>query len=159
MKNRQRRLCTLPWIGPPGFTSEARPGGSIPWRAPGGRAAHVTRLGSARRGNVGGPCGTTTRKVQHGGAVQCCTGSGRLQGGPWRTRPLRQKLALGTWNVTSLGVGEPELVREVESHSCGHRHWVAQGERRRAGLGILTSPRLVDVQLEFVPVDKRVASM
>ncbi|XP_033991643.1 solute carrier family 22 member 7-like [Trematomus bernacchii] len=31
-------------------------------------------------------------------------------------RPGRQKLALGTWNVTSLGGKEPELVREVERY-------------------------------------------
>ena len=34
--------------------------------------------------------------------------------GSRRTRPERQKLALGTWNVTSLWGKEPELVREVE---------------------------------------------
>ncbi|XP_054456755.1 sodium- and chloride-dependent betaine transporter-like [Anoplopoma fimbria] len=36
--------------------------------------------------------------------------------GSRRTRPGRQKLALGTWNVTSLWGKEPELVREVERY-------------------------------------------
>ncbi|KAJ7997921.1 hypothetical protein DPEC_G00217190 [Dallia pectoralis] len=103
-------------------------------------------------------------------------------GGSRRIRPGRQKLALGTWNVTSLGGKEPELVREVEryqldlvgltsTHNRGSgtllldRGWtlffsgVAQGERRRAGVGILTSPRLSTVVLEFTLVDERFASL
>ncbi|TWW75358.1 hypothetical protein D4764_13G0000200 [Takifugu flavidus] len=40
-------------------------------------------------------------------------GSGRRQG-PWRSDPRLHKLALGTWNVTSLVGKEPELVHEVE---------------------------------------------
>ena len=38
--------------------------------------------------------------------------------GPRRPRPWLQRLTLGTWNVTSLGGKEPELVREVE------RYWL-----------------------------------
>ncbi|KAI3359409.1 hypothetical protein L3Q82_002912 [Scortum barcoo] len=76
--------------------------------------------------------------------------------------PGTKTLAIGTWNVTSLGGKEPELVREVEryrleivgltsTHSLGsgtqllERGWtlhysgVAQGERRRAGVGLLHS--------------------
>ena len=76
-------------------------------------------------------------------------------------RPGRQRLTLGTWNVTSLGGKDPELVREVERyeldlvgltsmHSIGtgsellDRGWkisfsrVAKGVRCRAGVGILT---------------------
>uniref|UniRef100_A0AAQ4NW66 Endonuclease/exonuclease/phosphatase domain-containing protein n=1 Tax=Gasterosteus aculeatus aculeatus TaxID=481459 RepID=A0AAQ4NW66_GASAC len=91
-------------------------------------------------------------------------------------------LALGMWNVTSLGGKEPELVREVEryqldlvgltsTHSLGSgttlldRGWtlfysgVAHGVRRQAGVGILISPRLSAATLEFTPVDKRVASL
>ncbi|KAI3355454.1 hypothetical protein L3Q82_018290 [Scortum barcoo] len=83
-------------------------------------------------------------------------------GGPRRRpNPWTKTLAIGTWNVTSLlGGKEPELVREVEryrleivgltsTHSLGsgtqllERGWtlhysgVAQGERRRAGVGLL----------------------
>ncbi|KAK0156273.1 Craniofacial development protein 2 [Merluccius polli] len=102
--------------------------------------------------------------------------------GSRRTRPERQKLALGTWNVTSLWGKEPELVREVEryqldlvgltsTHSLSSgtvlldRGWtlffsgVAQGVRRRAGVGILINPRLSAAVLEFTPVDERVASL
>ncbi|KAK5913431.1 hypothetical protein CgunFtcFv8_007964 [Champsocephalus gunnari] len=108
--------------------------------------------------------------------------SGSESRGSRRTRPGQQKLALGTWNVTSLGGKELELVREVEryqldlvgltsTHSVGSgtllldRGWtlffsgVAQGVRRRAGVGILTSPRLGASLLEFTPVDERVASL
>ena len=96
--------------------------------------------------------------------------------------PILQKLALGTWNVTSLVGKEPELVREVEkfrldivgltsTHSKGsgtsllERGWtlfhsgVATGERRRAGVAILIAPRLGACMLEFTPVDERVASL
>ncbi|KAI3373546.1 hypothetical protein L3Q82_022137 [Scortum barcoo] len=38
-------------------------------------------------------------------------------GGPRRPNPWTKTLAIGTWNVTSLGGGkEPELVREVERY-------------------------------------------
>ncbi|KAI3353340.1 hypothetical protein L3Q82_019871, partial [Scortum barcoo] len=90
--------------------------------------------------------------------------------------------AIGTWNVTSLGGKEPELVREVEryrleivglasTHSLGsgtqllERGWtlhysgVAQGERRRAGVGLLIAPQLSRHVLEFTPVNERVASL
>jgi len=91
-------------------------------------------------------------------------------------------LALGTWNVTLLAGEEPELVREVEryqleivgltsTHSQGsgtellERGWtlfysgVTRGERRRAGVGLLVSPQLSRLVLEFTPVDERVASL
>ena len=91
-------------------------------------------------------------------------------------------LAMGTWNVTSLGGKEPELVREVEryrleivglssTHSLGsgtellERGWtlfysgVARGERRRAGVGLLIAPRLSRHVLEFSPVNERVVSL
>ncbi|KAK0141183.1 Craniofacial development protein 2 [Merluccius polli] len=116
-----------------------------------------------------------------GGRVQCELGGGRRRG-PWRSDPRLQKLALGTWNVTSLVGKEPELVREVEkfwldivgltsTHSKGsgtsllERGWtlfhsgVATGERRRAGVAILIAPRLGACMLEFTPVDERVASL
>ncbi|KAK0143577.1 ATP-binding cassette sub-family G member 8 [Merluccius polli] len=151
--------------------------------APGGRAyTHGARPGTARKDDVGPPSRrlTTSRRGQRG-RVQCELGGGRRRG-PWRSDPRLQKLALGTWNVTSLVGKEPELVREVEkfrldivgltsTHSKGsgtsllERGWtlfhsgVATGERRRAGVAILIAPRLGASMLEFTPVDERVASL
>ena len=84
--------------------------------------------------------------------------------------------------MTSLAGKEPELVEEIKryqldivglssTHSIGSGTksldggWnlsysgVPEHERPRAGVGILTSPRLSAAVLEFVPVDERVASM
>ncbi|KAI3370714.1 hypothetical protein L3Q82_007271 [Scortum barcoo] len=74
-------------------------------RAPGGRVfAHGTRPGSARNGDVGPPSSrlTTTRRKVHEGPVQCGLGSSRGRG-PRRPNPWTKTLAIGTWNVTSLG--------------------------------------------------------
>ncbi|KAM4556221.1 craniofacial development protein 2-like [Fundulus diaphanus] len=123
---------------------------------------------------------TTCRRGQRG-RVHCATGSSKGRG-PWRSDPRLQKLALGTWNVTSLVGKEPELVREVErfrleivgltsTHRSGsgtsllERGWtffhsgVAHGERRRAGVGILVAPHLCACTLGFSPVNERVASL
>ncbi|KAI3363071.1 hypothetical protein L3Q82_011732, partial [Scortum barcoo] len=51
----------------------------------------------------------TTRRKVHEGPVQCGLGSSR-GGGPRRPNPWTKTLAIGTWNVTSLGGKEPELV-------------------------------------------------
>ncbi|KAK0132400.1 Craniofacial development protein 2 [Merluccius polli] len=55
---------------------------------------------------------TTSRRGQRR-RVQCELGGGRRPG-PWWSDLRLQKLALGTWNVSSLVGKEPELVREVE---------------------------------------------
>ena len=106
-------------------------------------------------------------------------GSGGPRRGPWRSDPQLRKLALGTWNVTSLAGKELELVEEVErfrldivgltsTHSSGsgtqvlERGWtlsfagVAPGERRRAGVGFLIAPRISACTLGFTSVDKMV---
>ena len=176
-------VCPSPGRGSPGPPPGARPGGGARGRAPGGRAyTHGAWPGTARRDYVGPPSRrlTTSRRGQRG-RVHCELGSGRRRG-PWRSDPRLQKLALGTWNVTSLVGKEPELVREVEkfrldivgltsTHSKGsgtsllERGWtlfhsgVATGERRRAGMAILIAPRLGACMLEFTPVDERVASL
>ncbi|TWW71616.1 hypothetical protein D4764_16G0001130 [Takifugu flavidus] len=121
--------------------------------------------------------GLTTCRRGQGGRVHCVLGSSRRQG-PWRSDSRLHKLALGTWNVTSLVGKEPELVREVEkfrldivgltsTHGKGsgtsllERGWtlyhsgVADGERRRAGVAILVAPQLSACVLEFTPVDER----
>ncbi|KAK0155020.1 Craniofacial development protein 2 [Merluccius polli] len=171
------------WLRGDTFTWRSGPGGGARRRAPGGRAyTHGARPGTARKDDVGPPSRrlTTSRRGQRGW-VQCELGGGRRRG-PWRSDPRLQKLALGTWNVTSLVGKEPELVREVEkfrldivgltsTHSKGsgtsllERGWtlfhsgVATGERRRAGVAILIAPRLGASMLEFTPVDERVASL
>ena len=127
------------------------------------------------------PCGLTTRREKHRGRVLCGPGGGPGRR-PGRADHRQHRLALGTWNVTSLAGKEPELVQEVEryqldivgltsTHSKGsgtkllEKGWtlsfsgVAQGERRRAGVGILTSPRLSAALLEFSPENERVASL
>ena len=129
---------------PPG----ARPGGGAQGRAPGGRAyTHGARPGTARNDDVGPPSRrlTTSRRGQRG-RVQCELGGGR-RWGPWRSDPRLQKLALGTWNVTSLVGKEPELMREVEkfrldivgltsTHSVGSGDWL-WNQSSREGLDSL----------------------
>ncbi|KAI3370973.1 hypothetical protein L3Q82_023620 [Scortum barcoo] len=183
MNRRTSRTVTSPGLALPGPHPGARPGvwgsqASAWW--PG--LAHGTRPGSARNGDVGPPSSRlTTRRKVHEGPVQCGLGSSR-GGGPRRPNPWTKTLAIGTWNVTSLGGKEPELVREVEryrleivgltsTHSLGsgtqllERGWtlhysgVAQGERRRAGVGLLIAPQLSRHVLEFTPVNERVASL
>ncbi|KAK3517712.1 hypothetical protein QTP70_016085 [Hemibagrus guttatus] len=141
-----------------------------------------TRPGTARRNDVGPPsCRPTTRRKEHKGPVQCVLGSGHGRG-PRRPKPWTKNLAFGTWNVTSLGGKEPELVREVEryrleivglasTHSLGsgtellERGWslffsgVPHSERRRAGVGLLITPQLSCHVLEFSLVNERVVSL
>nr|XP_054596344.1 craniofacial development protein 2-like [Nothobranchius furzeri]XP_054596345.1 craniofacial development protein 2-like [Nothobranchius furzeri] len=125
--------------------------------------------------------GLTTRGRGQRGRVQCVTGGSRGWRS-WRSDPRLRKLALGTWNVTSLVGKEPELVCEVErfrldivgltsTHGSGsgtsflERGWtfyhsgVAPTERRRAGVGILVAPHLGACTLGFTPVNERVASL
>ncbi|KAK3564528.1 hypothetical protein QTP86_022862 [Hemibagrus guttatus] len=113
--------------------------------------------------------------------VPCVLGSSHGRG-PRRPKPWTKNLAFGTWNVTSLGGKEPELVREVEqyrleivglasTHSLGsgtqllERGWtlffagVPHGERRRAGVGLLIAPHISRHVLEFSPVNERVVSL
>ncbi|KAI3359392.1 hypothetical protein L3Q82_002894 [Scortum barcoo] len=121
----------------PGPHPGARPGVGARRRAPGGRVfAHGTReLGSARNG-VGPPSSRLTtqcRKV-HEGPVQCGLGSSRGRE-PRRPNPWNKTLAIGTWNVTSLGGKEPELVREVERY-------------RLEIVGLTSPPRIVAWALE-----------
>ena len=88
--------------GLPGPRPGARPGLGARERAPGGRAfAHGARPGTARTGYMGSSSsGPTTRRRSQKGPV--FYGLGRPRRGPWRSDPWLQKLAFGTWNVTSL---------------------------------------------------------
>ena len=127
------------------------------------------------------PHGSTTHREGHKSRVRCVLG-GSQRRGPWRADPRLTQLATGTWTITSLVGEEPELVCEVEryrldmvgltsTHSMGsgtdllERGWtwsysgVVQGQRRRAGVGLLTAPQLRACTLEFSPVDERVVSL
>ncbi|KAK3552409.1 hypothetical protein QTP86_011645 [Hemibagrus guttatus] len=160
----KRRTVTSPGLASPGPHPGTRPGVGARRRAPGGRVfACGTRPGTARRKDVGPPSRRpTTRRKEHKGPVPCVLGSSHGRG-PRRPKPWTKNLAFGTWNVTSLGGKEPELVREVErywleivglasTHSLGsgtqllERGWtlffsgVPHGERHRAGVGLLIAP-------------------
>ncbi|KAK3508748.1 hypothetical protein QTP70_004227 [Hemibagrus guttatus] len=108
---------TSPGLASPGPHPGARPGVGARRRVPGGRVfACGTRPGTARRKDVGPPSRRpTTRRKEHKGQVQCVLGSSHGRG-PRRPKPWTKNLAFGTWNVTSLGGTEPELVREVERY-------------------------------------------
>ena len=170
------------------FCTGARPGVGARGRAPGGRAfTHGARPDTAQRRDIGPRSYRLTISGRgQRGRMRCELGGSRRRG-PWRSNPRRsnprlQKLALGTWNVTSLVGKEPELVREVEkvrldivgltsTHSKGsgtsllERGWtlfhsgVATGERRWAGVAILIAPWFRACTLEFTPVDERVAPL
>ena len=136
-----------------------------------------TRPGTARMSDLGPPSSrlTTHRRVQKG-LVQCDLGGSRGRGPRW-PNPRRVTLAMGTWNITSLGGKEPELVREAEryrleivgltsTHSLGsgtqllERGWtlfysgVARSERLRAGVGLLIAPQLSCHVLAFSPGER-----
>ncbi|KAK3514608.1 hypothetical protein QTP70_021525, partial [Hemibagrus guttatus] len=173
------RTVTSPRLVSPGPHPGARPGVGARRRVPGGRVfACGTWPGTARRKDIGPPSRRpTTHKKEHKGPVQCVLGSSHGQG-PQRPKPWTKNLAFGTWNVTSLGGKEPELVREVERYwleivrdSLGsgtqlvERGWtlffsgVPHGERHRAGVGLLIAPQLSRHVLEFSPVNERVVSL
>ncbi|KAI3374347.1 hypothetical protein L3Q82_006185 [Scortum barcoo] len=91
----------------------ARPGVGAHRRAPGCRVPWA---------HGGHPAGGRSMR----GRVQCGLGSSR-GGGPRRPNPWTKTLAIGTWNVTSLGGKEPELKcaggREVPARdSRAHLH-------------------------------------
>ncbi|KAK3545106.1 hypothetical protein QTP70_000614 [Hemibagrus guttatus] len=177
------RTITFPGLVSPGPHPGARPGVGAHRQAPGGRVfACGTRPGTARRNDIG-PLSRrpTTRRKDHKGPVPCVLGSSHGRG-PRRPKTWTKNLAFGTWNVTSLGGKEPELVKEVErywleivglasTHSLGsgtlplERGWtlffsgVPHGERRRAGVGLLIAPQLSRHVLEFSPVNERVVSL
>ncbi|KAI3354155.1 hypothetical protein L3Q82_018485 [Scortum barcoo] len=174
----RKRISKGPTLEPGlglGLAGERLVAGSLPTGP--GRAQPEMAMWAWARLPVGSP---PAGKV-HEGPVQCGLGSSRGRE-PRRPNPWNKTLAIGTWNVTSLGGKEPELVREVEryrleivgltsTHSLGsgtqllERGWtlhysgVAQGERRRAGVGLLIAPQLSRHVLEFTPVNERVASL
>ena len=77
--------------------------------------------------------GRPTNGKNRWGWVRCQTGSSEGRGFQW-TRPRQLRLALGMWNVTSLGGKEPELVREVERYRV---HLVGLTSTHSRGSGTL----------------------
>uniref|UniRef100_A0A8C6K918 Endonuclease/exonuclease/phosphatase domain-containing protein n=1 Tax=Nothobranchius furzeri TaxID=105023 RepID=A0A8C6K918_NOTFU len=169
--------------GLPGSHPGGRPVVEACRRAPRGRAfAHGARPGTAQTRYMGSSnCGPTTSRRNMKCPVQCGSG-GRPRREPWRSDSQTRKLVFGTCNITSLAGKEQELVAEVQryrldivgltsTHSIGsgtqvlERGWtlsfagVAPGERRRAGVGFLLTPRLSACVLGFTPGDERVASL
>ncbi|KAI3355483.1 hypothetical protein L3Q82_018319 [Scortum barcoo] len=108
MDKRRTRTVTSPGLALPGPHPGARPGvggsqasawwpGSLPGtRDPAGLSPkwRATWVPPSSR--------LTTRRKVHEGPVQCGLGSSR-GGGPRRPNPRTKTLAIGTWNVTSLG--------------------------------------------------------
>ncbi|KAI3353576.1 hypothetical protein L3Q82_020098 [Scortum barcoo] len=160
MNRTTSRTVTSPGLALPGPHPGARPGVGAHRRAPGDRL--------------------TTRRKVHEGPVQCGLGSSR-GGGPRRPNPWTKTLAIGTWNVTSLGGKEPELVREVERYrleivgltSTHMAAWALEPSSLR-GAGpsttlelprvsggelvwacLLIAPQLSRHVLEFTPVNER----
>ncbi|KAK3506460.1 hypothetical protein QTP70_000924 [Hemibagrus guttatus] len=97
---------------------------ALPWsqvrvwgtQASGRLFACRTRPGTARRKDIGPlSCRPTIRRKEHKGPVQCVLGSSHGRE-PRRPKPWMKNMAFGTWNLTSLGEKEPELVREVERY-------------------------------------------
>ena len=96
---------------------------------------------------------------------------------PWHPDPGSLKLAVGTWDITSLAGKEPKFVCEVEryrldivrlnsTHTTGSGANLLQGgwtlfhgERHHARVSSLRVPQLEACMLGFSPVDQRVASL
>ncbi|KAI3353208.1 hypothetical protein L3Q82_019758 [Scortum barcoo] len=112
------------------------------------------------------PVGSPPSRKVHEGPVQCGLGSSRGRG-PRRPNPWTKTLAIGTWNVTSLGGKEPELVQgawalEPSSLRGAGPSTTLELPRvsgGRAGVGLLIAPQLSRHVLEFTPVNERVASL
>ncbi|KAK3562947.1 hypothetical protein QTP86_011691, partial [Hemibagrus guttatus] len=104
------------------------------------------------------PLWNTTRRKEHKGPVQCVLGSSHGWG-PRRPKPWTKNLAFGTWNVTSLGGKEPELVREVERYRL---EIVRLASTHSLGSGtqfLERAPQLSRHVLEFSLVNERVVSL
>ncbi|KAK5902677.1 hypothetical protein CesoFtcFv8_007911 [Champsocephalus esox] len=140
MKEQQRSEDTRPG-GSPGSPSGARPRRRTRRRVSGGRACHGARPGPARKGNVDNTSASPSR--------------GPTTYGKHREVERYQLDLVGLTSTHSVGSGTLLLDRGWTLFFSG----VAQGVRRQAGVGILTSPRLGASLLEFTPVDKRVASL
>ncbi|KAK3530526.1 hypothetical protein QTP86_027890 [Hemibagrus guttatus] len=123
----------------------------------------------AQRKDIGPPSRRpTTRRKEHKGPVQCVLGSSHGRG-PRQPKPWTKNLAFGTWNVTSLGGKEPELLREVERYrleivGLASTHSLGSGTQPlERGWTLFHSgvphPQFSCHVLEFSPVNERVVSL
>ena len=168
---------TSPGLGIPGYAPGARPGGGTR-RASGGRSSRRA-AGHSPNSYATAQSDLANRLGSHQWDAQCSSSK------PNRTNRITTQqwiMDIGTWNVTSLAGKEKELVEEVEkyrldivglssTHSKGsgtvnlERGWtlyysgVNVQERGKAGVGILTSPRLTPCVLEWIPEDERVCAI
>ncbi|KAI3352676.1 hypothetical protein L3Q82_020142 [Scortum barcoo] len=107
-KNKDRYVARIGVTGAPPW-SQAWGWGSAGERLVAGSLPTGPGRAQPEIGDVGPPSSRlTTRRKVHEGPVQCGLGSSR-GGGPRRPNPWTKTLAIGTWNVTSLGGKEPEL--------------------------------------------------
>ncbi|KAK3573216.1 hypothetical protein QTP86_015137, partial [Hemibagrus guttatus] len=147
------RTVTSPGLASPGPHPGAKPEVGARRRAPGGRVfACGTRLGTARRKDVGSPSRRpTTRRKEHKGPVPCVLGSSHGRG-PRRPKPWTKNLAFGTWNVTSLGGKGDRRVcsnyREITLLSLPGKVYSRVLERR---VRPLVEPRIQEEQCGFRP--------
>ncbi len=177
MKNRGGSKVTL-LGGSPGPSLGARSKRRSHQWAPRSWVCHGAQPDTAKRSYVA--TSPSRRPIIYGKKhwdLVCCQKCDTEVRGCWCPGPEQQRVALGTWNVTSVGGKEPTLVWEVKrhqldlvgltsTHSMGsgtklwERGWTlffsraAQGVRCWAGLGILTSLQLSTAALEFTPVNE-----
>jgi len=145
-------------------------------RAPGGRGCHPCSTAGLSPKELQGPVdGLATC---HGvvGEAPCPMGTGRRV---LTSRQRRRFLKVGVWNVWGLRGKEPELVREAEKYRldiialsetklrgneaqeldggwCLFHSGVGPEVRARAGVGILTSPRMTELVVEWLPRSERI---
>lgn len=115
MKKRTKKTVTLPGTGKLVPTTGARPVGRIFQRAPGGWVAHRTWSGSTQKGDVEGPCGPTTCKIQSRGLIQCLPSS-RQEGALWASQSLAMEPSSWFLKHQFTEGKEPELLREDERY-------------------------------------------
>ena len=169
---------TSPGIGIPGHTPGARPGGGAK-RAFGGRSFLPGRaVGLRPNMRPGNSHGLATRAAKDREGAQCLNGTKDSLN---RKRQKHGFMDIGIWNVRSLGSKEPELVEEATKYRLdivGVSETKLKGKGTRdlnkgwklfysglddplahahAGVGILTSPRMVEQVVEWSPMSERLA--
>ncbi|KAI3356334.1 hypothetical protein L3Q82_017562 [Scortum barcoo] len=120
-----------------------------------------SRAQPERNGDVGPPSSRLTT-MQEGpqGAGAMWFGLAVMAAGASTTQSLNQNSGNRDMECHLAGGKEPELVSgRLREGWTLHYSGVAQGERRRAGVGLLIAPQLSRHVLEFTPVNERVASL
>src|SRR5215471_13234852 len=176
-----RKSGSRPGMAMSGHTPGADPGGGAVRRALGGRVLGFWGLAGhspkklQSKACMDGPASRPTRVVEEARSLK-----DRREGPLGANRGRRQGLNLGTWNVTSLGGKEPELVGEAIKYRLDI---VGVSSTRKKGSGVLTltagwqlfhtgvdptkfaeagvaflvNPALADRVLEWRPISPRIA--